>query len=316
MSKLLLIDGNSLTYRAYYGSAYSPRGILKTSDGTAVNAVLTLNRMLIKAFKQYEPTHVLIAFDAGPKTVRHDKLDSYKAGRQKTPDELIQQFPLVKEMIAKMGIKHYELDQIEADDIIASLADKYASTSEVVVMSSDKDLFQLVQENVSIAVPQNGAKPNDSIVISEFFERFGYNPDQVKDMKGLVGDSSDNLPGVKGMGPKGALKLIQEYKTLEGIYENIDKITGATKDKLIASKDMALLCKDLATLIYDIEVPYEFEEMKYDGSISEGLISFFEKYELNSLVKAYGQKVKKTQEKVAISEEKADEQISFDNLLF
>ena len=313
MDKLLLIDGNSLTYRAYFGSAYSPRGILTTKEGIPVNAVLTLNRMLNKAFKQYQPTHVLIAFDAGSKTVRHDKLESYKGGRNKTPDELIQQFPIVKEMISKMHIKHHEIDLIEADDIIASLAVKYAPSAEVIILSSDKDLFQLVGENISIAVPQNGNNPNDLIIKEEFYERFGYTPSQVKDFKGLVGDSSDNLPGVKGLGPKTAIKLLSEYKTLEGIYENIENISGKVQERLIQDKQMALLCKDLATLLFDVEVPFGLDQLRYTGEVDEEFLDFLNKYELNSLIRLYEpQKTKKVEK----TPQKDDNQISFDNLLF
>ena len=312
MDRIMLIDGNSLTYRAYYGSAYSPRGIMKTSYGFPVNAVLTLNRMLIKTFEQYKPTHILIAFDKGSKTVRHDKLDSYKGGRQKTPPELIQQFPVVKEMINKMGIKWYELDQIEADDIIGTLAKKYGVDNEVIVVSSDKDLYQLVSDNVVISVPQNGVNPNKLISLPMFYESFGYAPIQVKDFKGLVGDSSDNLPGVKGLGPKTAVKLLEEYGTLEDIYKNIGNINGSIHDKLVSSKEMAFLCKDIATLIFDVEVPYEKEDLKYNFKITNELIAFFKKYEINSLVKKYS----KDLEKVENNDKDEDKQISFDNVLF
>ncbi len=321
MNKLLLIDGNSLTYRAFYGSAYGPRGILKTSDETPINAVLTLNKMLEKAFRQYKPTHLLIAFDAGPKTFRHEKLDSYKAGRRKTPEELIVQFPLVKEMITKMGIVHYEMDSIEADDIIATLAKKYASNdTEVVVMSSDRDLFQLVDKNISVAVPQNGNKANTSITIDNFFEIHSYNPNQVKDIKGLVGDSSDNLPGVVGIGPKGAVKLISKYHSLENIYENIEEIKGSIQTKLIKDKKMALLCKEIATLKYDVEVPYSFEKMIYEQTISDDFKDFLVKYELFSLIKQYDITIEnKEEEKIhnpKEDEKDNNEQINFDNLLF
>ena len=315
MNKLLLIDGNSLTYRAYYGSAYGSQGILKTKNGTPINAVITLNRMLKNAFKQYNPTHVLIAFDAGPKTIRHKKLESYKGGRQKTPDELIVQFPIIKEMIKKMGIIQYELNEIEADDIIASLAVKYSRDNEVIVMSSDKDLYQLVDNNISIAVPQNGSKPNDFVFINNFEERFGYCPNQVKDIKGIVGDPSDNLPGVKGIGIKGAIKLLDKYKTIEGIYENINDISGLIKEKLIESKEMAFLCKDIATLFFDIEIPFSLEEMTYKNEISNELLGFFEKYELNSLLRSHNHTTKKL-EKEQKSLEKDIKQLSFDNLLF
>lgn len=304
MDKLLLIDGNSLTYRAYFGSAFSSKGILTTSEGIPINAVLTLYRMINKAIKQYEPTKILIAFDAGAKTKRHDKLETYKGGRSKTPDELIQQFPIVKEMITLMGIKQHEIPLIEADDIIATLAKQHCDKSHVTVHSSDKDLLQLVDKNIDVSLPQNGGAPNVVITIENFFEKYGYMPEQVKDMKGIVGDPSDNLPGVKGIGEKGAIKLIHKYGTLEKIYENIGEYTESIAKKLNASKDIAHLCKELATLEFDVELPYSYEELDYKHEISDKLMSFFRKYELNSLIKGLPKK----------SNNLIDKPIIYDNL--
>ena len=306
MNKILLIDGNSLTYRAYFGTAFSPRGILTNSKGQPVNAVNTLFRMFIKTFNKYNPTHVFVAFDAGKKTRRHDKMESYKAGRARTPDELISQFPIVKDMLDKMGIKRYEINEIEADDIIGTLAKRFNKDGEVLVMSSDRDLLQLVDENIKIVIPQNGAKEDDVVTHEVFFNKYGYTPEQVIDMKGLVGDSSDNLPGVQGIGPKTAIKLLTEHKTLEGIYNDIESIKGTTKDKLIASKDMAFLCKEIATLMLDVEVNISLDDLKINNIINSDLIKFFEEHELNSLYKQYSKEVKV---------ENHDTQEAFDNIL-
>ena len=308
MDKLLLIDGNSLTYRAYFASAFSPAGILRTKDGTAVNAVLTLNMMFNKLFREYKPTHILVAFDAGKKTFRHKKLESYKGGRNKTPSELITQFPLVKEMLDKWGIKHFEVKEIEADDIIATLAKKHSKDIQVSVVSSDKDLFQLVQKNVEIIIPQNGSKPNKILNTSNFIETQGYRPDQVIDIKGLVGDPSDNLPGVKGVGEKGAIKLLTKYDTLEGVYQNVEEQTPNLKNKLMESKEMAFLCKEIATLFYEVEVPFSLSEMKFEGQINQELIDFFKEYELNSLVRRF-------ESKIVDKKDEENSQMSFDNLM-
>ena len=308
MDKLLLIDGNSLTYRAYFASAFSPAGILTTKDGTPVNAVLTLNMMFNKLFREYKPTHILVAFDAGKKTFRHKKLDSYKGGRNKTPSELITQFPLVKEMLDKWGIKHFEVNEIEADDIIATLAKKHNNEIQVSVVSSDKDLYQLVQKNVEIIVPQNGSKPNKIINKTNFVETQGYRPNQVIDIKGLVGDPSDNLPGVKGIGEKGAIKLLSQYDTLEGVYENVDEQTPSLKKKLIDSKEIAFLCKEIATLFYEVDVPFSLSEMMFTGQINQELIDFFKEYELNSLVRRF-------ESQIVDKKEEENSQISFDNLV-
>ena len=280
MNKLLLVDGNSLFYRAYFGSAFGPAGILTNKDGQAVNAVSTFFYMMKNAIDRYSPTHMLIAFDKGSKTKRHEKLKSYKEGRAKTPDELISQMPIVREMINVLGLKYYEEELIEADDIVGSLAKKYSKEMEVFVMSSDKDLLQLCEDNISIILPQNRSEEDLVIYKNEFFDRYMYHPNQVPDIKGIMGDSSDNLPGVKGIGAKGAVKLISDYKTLENIYENIEEIKGATKQKLIDSKEIALLCKEIATIDIDIDVPFSLKDMSFDFKPTQEWINFFEKYGL------------------------------------
>lgn len=306
MDRLLLVDGNSLAYRAYYATAYSPAGVMKNRDGIPVNAVLALTRMIVKTIDTYKPTHIFIAFDAGKKTFRHDKLESYKDGRSKTPDELIQQMPIIKTMFDKMNIKHYELAGIEADDILGSLACKYAQDIEVFVLSSDKDMYQLVDSRVSIIVPQNGIKPDLIINHSNFFDIHGYMPDQVPDIKGLVGDSSDNLPGVVGIGPKGAVKLIQEHESLERIFEATENMAPKLKEKLETHKNMSLLCKEIATIKTNVETPFNLEDFRISNIFTDEAVQFYESYHLNSLVKVF--KDRKPKEEVA--------QVSiFDNLV-
>lgn len=292
--RLLLIDGNSITYRAFFATAMSPAGIMRNSKGTPINAVLALSRMLVKVIDTYKPTHVLVAFDAGKKTKRHDKLESYKAGRAKTPEELIIQFPIVKKMLDLMGIKHFETSEIEADDIIGSIATQHCNDIDVLVLSSDRDMLQLVNETTTVIIPQSGAKDDIIVSYTSFKEMYGYMPHQVTDMKGLVGDSSDNLPGVAGIGPKGALKLLDEYESLENIYNNIDKITGSTKVKLETHKEMALLCKEIATIFRDIEVPFALDDLSFEWDITDTLISFYRELETNSLVTFFLKKQKET----------------------
>lgn len=289
----LLIDGNSLMYRAYYGSAYSPAGVLKNSKGQAVNAVLTFNKMIERIIKAYPANNILIAFDAGKKTRRHEKLESYKAGRASTPPELITQFPIAKEMLDLMGIKRFEMQGIEADDIIATAAFKLASEGrQAMIVSSDRDLFQMVSDKITIIVPQNGAKPDLIMTPENFVEVYGVLPHQVADLKGIMGDTSDNLEGVKGIGEKGAMKLIADHGSLEGIYENIASLTPSVQQKLNDSREMAFLCKELATLDRHVELPFDLVETAYKGEVSEELIEFFKLHELNSLVKRYQTEVK------------------------
>ncbi len=309
MDKLLLIDGNSIVYRAFYGSAFGPSGIMTNSKGFPVNAISTFNRMISKSIGIYKPTHIFVAFDAGKATFRHEKLDSYKAGRSATPKELIQQFPVVKQMLGLMGIQSYEITNIEADDIIGTLSMLHSKETEVVVLSSDKDLHQLVKENVTVAAPQNGPNPDKLLDTGNFRITTGISPEQVPDLKGIVGDASDNLPGVKGIGDKGALKLLNDFDTLEGVYENIGTLTESMQKKLNESREMAFLCKELATLKFDVEVPFTLSDMLWEDKVSKELVKFFEELEINSLVNKY-KKLLKT------DVEKDDQQMSFDNILF
>ncbi len=288
MSKILIIDGNSLTYRGYYATAHSPAGILSTSDGIPTNAILSMNNMLSTIIYKEKPDNVLVAFDAAKKTHRHELFPDYKGGRSKTPSELIQQFPLIKEMIEKMGIRWYEVEGWEADDIIATMAKKASNKNfEVKILSSDKDLLQLVDENTEVLFNNKGVKNLKRYNMNNFFEYTGHSPNQVPDMKGIMGDSSDNLPGVKGIGEKGANKLILKYQTLENIFDHIDKITGSNQAKLIEHKEIALLCKEIATLKSDIDIPFDLSATKYNFRVTEELLDFFKKYELNSLIKRY-----------------------------
>ncbi len=288
MNKILLIDGNSLTYRGYFATAFSSAGILKTSTGIPTNAVLSMNNMLSNIIYSEKPSHILIAFDAKKKTRRHDIFPDYKGGRSKTPAELIEQFPIVKTMIEKMGIKWFEIEGWEADDIIATVAKQSSKNNhKVQILSSDKDLLQLVDKNIEVLFNNKGVKDLKVINHKNFFETQGHHPNQVADMKGLVGDASDNLPGVKGIGVKGANKLLGQFGTVENIYRNIDLITGSVQTKLINDKDMAILCRNIATLKFDVEVPITFDEMAYNFRVTKELMDFFEEYELKSLINKF-----------------------------
>ena len=284
MKNILLIDGNSITYRAYYATANSPQGILTNSKGEPVNAILVLNRIIKKAIENYKPTHILIAFDAGSETFRHEEMPDYKSGRSKTPEELLFQIPIVKEMIDLMGIKHFELNLIEADDIIATIALKYYDEYKINILSSDKDLLQLVSKNINIIQPQNNNKEDKIINLDNFEKINGHKPSQVVDFKGLVGDSSDSLPGVKGLGPKTANKLLEKFQNLEKIYENLENLNDSLKSKLIEDKEMAKKCKKLATLKFDVKIPYQIDDLEFKNVTVPKLIDFYKKYELSSLI--------------------------------
>lgn len=283
----MLIDGNSLVYRAYFATAYSKAGILTNNNGQPVNAILAFTRMINKLLDKYSPTHLLISFDYGKKTKRHDKLPSYKEGRSATPKELLEQLPLIKEMLTLMNIKHHQEEGVEADDIIGSATKKYKEAKSFVV-SSDKDMLQLSEEGVDIIIPQNGAKADVIITANNFKDHFEYSADQVTDFKAISGDSSDNIPGVPGIGPKGAIKLLNEFETVENLYAKISKVKqDKLREKLIKNKANVILYKEIATIQRDENVPYKIQELELGEISSEKLVEFFEKLQLNSLVKLF-----------------------------
>ena len=282
MEKVVLVDGNNLLFRSYYATAYSGN-LMKNSKGFPTNGLYGLVNMLNKIIKEENPKYMLVAFDKG-KTFRHDKYKEYKDGRIKTPEDLLMQFKVAKELVPLMGIKCFEIDNYEADDIIGTYSkiisndDKY----EGLIVSSDKDLLQLINFNITVKL----LKSKDYIMMDEntFKETYGLDPIKMIDLKGLMGDSSDNIPGVKGIGEKTALKLLQKYNSLEGIYENIDDITGSTKQKLIDGKESAIMSKDIATIYKDVPVTYKLSDLIYNGE-QEGLKNMYEELEFYSFLK-------------------------------
>lgn len=238
--KLILIDGNSIAYRAFFALP-----LLNNDKGVHTNAVYGFTMMLMKILEDEKPTHLLVAFDAGKTTFRHKTFSEYKGGRQKTPPELSEQFPYIRELLQSYGIKHYELENYEADDIIGTLSlqgekDGY----EVIVISGDKDLTQLSSDKTTVYITRKGITDIESYTPEHIQEKYGLTPDRIIDMKGLMGDSSDNIPGVPGVGEKTAIKLLKEFETLENLLVSIDKVSGKKlKEKLEEFKDQALMSK-------------------------------------------------------------------------
>ena len=286
--KLLLIDGNSIVYRAYYGIANSKVGVIKNSNGIPINSVLVFAKMINSFLLKYKPTHLLVAFDAGRKTSRHQEYPQYKANRPPMPEDLRTQLPLIKEMLDLMKIKHFEREGIEADDIIGSIAKNTNQDTKVFIMSSDKDLFQLIDNQVSIIYPQSGSKPDLIYDPISFVAKWGYKPSQVIDIKGLEGDKSDNLPGVQGIGNKGAVNLVQKYSNLETIYKNINEIKESTRNKLVTDEKNARMSKKLATIITELNLGINFENMEwFSNQINKTLFTFFERIQTRSLIKTF-----------------------------
>ena len=283
MKKLILVDGNNLLFRSYYATAYTGN-FMKNSKGFPTNALFGFTNMINKIIEEEKPTRMIVAFDKG-KTFRHEKYDFYKAGRGETPDELKLQFPIAKEMLGYMGIKYYEINDYEADDIIGTFARLCNENDDFIgtIISSDKDLLQLISPQVDIKL----LKQKDYIRynVDTFKDAYGIEPINIIDLKALMGDSSDNIPGVKGIGEKTALKLLQEYKTLDGIYENIDKIKGATKNKLIEDKDNAYMSYSIATIVTDVPMEIDLDDIKVKEIDLEKLNSLYEELEFYSFLK-------------------------------
>lgn len=282
MARLLLIDGSNIMFKAYYGTAYSGQ-LMKRSDGLYTNALYGLVNILKKAMKD-SFTHVLVAFDDGKETYRHKSYEAYKAGRKKMPEEFRMQLPFIHELIEHLGFFAFQDAALEADDIIAAAAHQYYDQFDAIeIMSSDKDLYQIINAKVKIRV-SNKQQSDHLFDAAMLHEKWGITPAQVPDLKGLMGDSSDNLPGIPGVGEKTALKLLQEFGDLETLYQHVNELKGKLKERLITHRDDAFRWRDMARLITDAQMPFTLDDLAYDGP-KESLKSFYETMEFHSLLK-------------------------------
>lgn len=256
MEKLVLIDGNSLINRAFYAMP-----VLYTKDGTPTNAVFGFTNMLVKIISEIKPTYMAVAFDVKEPTFRHKMYDGYKATRKPMPDELRPQIPLLKEVLTLMGITVIEKPGSEADDIIGTIA-KHTSI-QTIIFTGDKDSFQLVDDETEVHFTKRGITDTEIYNAQNFFEKTGITPPQIIDLKALMGDSSDNIPGVKGIGEKTALSLLSTYQTVDNLYEHVDDLSGKTKEKIEQDKDSAFLSKTLATIDCDCGVDTDVSKMTF-----------------------------------------------------
>lgn len=261
--KLLLLDGNSLAYRAFFALP-----LLTNDSGIHTNATYGFTTMLQKIIGEENPTQMLVAFDAGKTTFRHESFGEYKGGRQKTPHELSEQFPYIRKLIDAYKIKRYELEMYEADDIIGTLAKQAAGQGiEVIVVSGDKDLTQLATEDVTVYITRKGITDIEKYTPAHIEEKYGLTPEQIIDMKGLMGDQSDNIPGVPGVGEKTAIKLLKEHGTIEKLYEAMDSLKASKmKEKLVDNEEMAHLSKKLATIHTDAPITITLDDLAYSRS--------------------------------------------------
>ena len=281
--KLILIDGNAIIHRAYH--ALPP---LSTKQGELVNAVYGFTSTLLSVISEFKPDYIAASFDLAGPTFRHEKFDDYKANRVKADQELYDQIPRVKEVVETFNIPIYEQAGYEADDIIGTIAkqvEKEKLPIETIIVTGDMDTLQLVNEKTKVYTMRRGLSDSILYDAEKVFERYGLEPSQLIDFKGLRGDPSDNIPGVKGIGEKTAVTLLQKYQTLSGVYENIEEIKGAVKDKLERDKANALLSRDLATIRLDAPVKLELSKTKLHDFDREKIVKLFGELNFYSLVK-------------------------------
>ncbi len=284
MSKLLLVDGSALLHRAYH--AYPP---LKTKTGEIVGAVYGVASILIAAIESEKPTHVVVAWDLPKPTFRHEKYVGYKAQRPKADAEMVEQIPLVKQVIENMQVVQIGVEGYEADDIIGTLSKLGSAENDVVILTGDQDTMQLVSEHVKILTPAKGANPPVLYGVDEVWNKYGVRPDQIVDYKALIGDPSDNIPGVAGIGPKGASNLLKMFKTLKDLYNNINEVQAQFGEliakKLADGRDSAFLSQDLSRIVTDMDIPIELDNMSLKEYANDNVRNLFESLGFKSLVR-------------------------------
>lgn len=285
MEELILIDGNSLLFKAFYATSYTGNYMVNR-NGIPTNGVYGFARMVEKIIST-NPKYVIVAFDYGKKTFRNELLDTYKATRKETPQELVPQFALAREYLTAHNITWYEVEGYEGDDIIGTLVDFGEKNNlKVSVYTGDKDANQLISPQTTIYRTVKGVTELDIYNEQTLLDKYGLKPDQFRDFLGLMGDSSDNIPGIKGVGEKTALKLLHQYGTIEGLQEHQDEIKGKMGEKIRAGMEDALMSKKVATILRDIPIDVDLEKATYQGYDYETLKSFYEKYDMNSLIKS------------------------------
>ena len=279
MKKLVLIDGNSILYRAFYATPY-----FATSAGVQTNAVYGFVNMILKTVNELNPDCMLVAFDRKEPTYRHIEYQAYKGTRKPMPEELVSQVPLVKKALAAMSIKTYERAGLEADDIIGCAAKQFSF--QTIIITGDRDSFQLVDENTCIYFTKRGITDVDVIDLEHFKEKTGLDkPSQIVDLKACMGDSSDNIPGIPGVGEKTALSLVNEYGTLENIYEHIGDLKGKLKEKVENGKESAFMSKHLATIDVVTDLGIKVEELVFSYPFPYSARAFFAELEFNTILK-------------------------------
>lgn len=301
MKKLILIDGNSMAFRAFYGLP-----LLSNQSGLHTNAIFGYARLLEKLIEEEAPTHFLVAFDAGKSTFRHKQYEEYKGGRQKTPPELGEQFAPIRRLIDAYGIKRYEVEEYEADDIIGTLSRKADEAGfQTIIITGDKDLTQLASENTVIHYTKKGISDIDRYTPEFIDEIYGLKPEQIIDLKGLMGDKSDNIPGVPGVGEKTALKLLSEHGSVEAVLENLEGVKGKKlKENLTEHKEDALMSKSLATIYREVPLEFDMDALAFANENQEEKYAIFKELEFESLLK--NMEASETEDKKEFTSERVD----------
>lgn len=282
---LMLVDAHAIIYRAYF--ALPPT--LTTPEGMLVNAAFGFSRILLTAIRDMKPTYLSVVFDHPEPTFRHEEFADYKAHREKMPDDLIPQIDLTKEIVKALNIPQFEMRGYEADDLIGTLSKQ--SPEKTVIVTGDQDMFQLVNDNIQVWLPPRGKHPADEYNREKVYKKLGVYPEQVIDMKALMGDSSDNIPGIRGIGPKSAVTLLQRFETLEGVYEGVkeadkhsDILKGALLKKLQAGEDNAFLSQRLATIEQAAPIELDLVSCKVTGYDKAKAVKLFQDLEFRSLI--------------------------------
>lgn len=284
--KLYVIDGNSLLFRAYFATSFTGN-IMRTKDGFPTNAIFGFSNMINKILSSLDDDdRIIVCFDTGHKTFRHQEYPEYKAQRKETDKDLILQIPIARTLLKAMGVFYYEQDGYEADDIAGSVA-KFASSKNIKTycFTSDKDYLQLIDDNIHIKMVKKGLTDIEEIDRQGLLDKMGLTPDQIRDYKGLMGDPSDNLKGIPGVGEKTAVKLLNQYTTLENIIEEMKSQNSKLAQKICENASQGMMCKHLATIITDMKLPFTLDDLRYDGYDYNELSNFYTKYECFSLLK-------------------------------
>ena len=297
MPKITIIDGNSLLFRAYFATAYPGVEIMRTQDGTPTNAIFAFSSMINKILSTLKPEEgLMVAFDAGKDTFRKEQLESYKANRKPTPEDLVRQFPMARDFLKALGIFQFEQHGYEGDDIagtVAKLAEKEGYT--VTIYTSDRDFLQLVDNNITVNIIRKGMSDIVAMTPEVVKEMYGFEPLQIIDYKGLRGDASDNLPGIKGVGEKTAVKLIQEYGSFDNIIAHASEIKGKLGEAILADQETGRLSRDLAIIKTDVPLPFTVKETIYQGYDFTSVSEYCQKYELKQFMSKIVQKWKKVE---------------------